>query len=140
MLVDSPPLVPSPAGTLAVLIVDDSPDCADSLAEVLGAYGHNVRTAGTATTAVIAGADMRPDVLVMDIGIPGMDGYRLATRLCDLLGYRPLLVAHTGYGGLEERSRQEGFDHHFQKPVDPARVVTALAAHAGQGHRNLLTT
>jgi len=111
-------------------VVDDDPDWADSLADFLRAHGHEARTAYTPTTAVIEATSFRPDAMLMDIGIPGMDGYRLANKLCDLLGRRPLLVAITGCGHLEERSRQEGFDHHFLKPVDPAELLTVLAPHA----------
>jgi DNA-binding response OmpR family regulator len=115
--------------------VDDDRDVAESLADVLRAYGHEARTACTPTTAVIEADALRPDAVVMDIGIPGMDGYRLARRLCDVLGRRPLLVAVTGYGNLEDRSRQEGFDHHFVKPADPAELAGVLAARAGRRQR-----
>jgi DNA-binding response OmpR family regulator len=121
-----------PARRLAVLVVDDDQDGAESLADVLRAYGHDARTACTATTAVIEAAAFRPDAVVMDIGIPGTDGYRLAGRVCEALGRRPLLVAVTGYGNLEGRSRQEGFDGHFLNPADPAELVRVLAAHAGR--------
>jgi DNA-binding response OmpR family regulator len=126
-----------PARPLAVLIVDDDPDCAETLADVLRAYGHDARTACTVTTAFIEAESFRPDALVMDIGIPGMDGYRLAGRLCEVLGRRPLLVALTGYVNLDDRSRQEGFDHHFVKPADPTELARALAAHARRGTRTI---
>jgi len=112
--------------------VDDDRDGAESLADVLRAYGHEARTACTPTTAVIEADSFRPDAVLMDIGIPGMDGYRLAVRLCEVLGRRPLLVAVTGYGNLEDRSRQEGFDYHFVKPADPAELAGLLTAHAGR--------
>jgi DNA-binding response OmpR family regulator len=118
----------------AVLVVDDCRDCADSLADVLRAYGHEARTAYTPTEALITVANFSPDAMVMDIGMPGMDGYRLAEKLCGRLGRKPLLVALTGYGNLEDRSRREGFDHHFLKPLDPAELMAALAAHARTGH------
>lgn len=120
----------SPNSPLAVLVVDDSRDCAESLADLFRGHGHDVRTAHTPTEAVIVVADFRPDAVLMDIGIPGLDGYRLARRVCDRLGYKPLLVAVTGYPGLEDRSRQEGFDRHFLKPADPAELVRLLGAHA----------
>jgi DNA-binding response OmpR family regulator len=129
-----------PARPLTVLIVDDDRDGAESLATVLQAYGYDARTACTATTAVIEAEAFRPDAVVMDIGIPGTDGYRLAGRLCEMLGRRPLLVAVTGYGDLEDRSRQEGFDHHFLKPADLAELAGVLAAHAGRGPRATHTT
>jgi DNA-binding response OmpR family regulator len=115
---------------LTVLIVDDYPDAAESLAAVVRKCGHDPRTAYTPTEAVIATDVDPPDVILMDIGIPGMDGYRLARKLCDRLGRRPLLIAVTGQPGLEERSRDEGFDHHFLKPVEPASLVVLLYAHS----------
>jgi CheY-like chemotaxis protein len=131
---------------LSVLVVDDNRDGADSLADVLRAYGYEVRTAYTPTEAVIAVGDFAPDVVLMDIGIPGMDGYRLARRLCERLARRPRLVALTGYAGLEVRSRDEGFDAHFLKPADPADLAEALGfvvrrrpadiAHASPAVRN----
>jgi DNA-binding response OmpR family regulator len=127
------PLEPTtavPARTLRVLVVDDSRDCADSLADVLRSYGHQARAAYTSTEAVIAAGACPPDAVLMDIGLPGMDGYTLAQRLCGRLVRRPLLVAITGYGNLEGRSRAEGFDHHFLKPADPAELTGVLAAHA----------
>jgi DNA-binding response OmpR family regulator len=122
----------SPARALTVLVVDDDRDGAESLADVLRAYGHEARTACTPTAAVIAADSFQPDAVLMDIGIPGMDGYRLAGRVCEVLGRRPLLVAVTGYGNLEDRSREEGFDYHFVKPADPAELARLLAAHAGE--------
>lgn len=126
---------PAPRAPLAVLVVDDTRDCAESLAGVLRAYGHEARTAHTPTEAVIAAAAWPPDVVVMDIGIPGMDGYRLAQKVCAQLTRKPFLVAVTGYGDLEERSRQEGFDHHFVKPADPAELLRLLDAHARRRRR-----
>jgi CheY-like chemotaxis protein len=120
---------------LAVLVVDDRRDCADSLAELLRAYGHEARAAYTSAEAMIAADSFPADVVVMDIGMPGMDGYELARKLCERLAYRPILVAVTGYGNLEERSRREGFDHHFLKPVAPAELVSAITSHAEQRHR-----
>jgi DNA-binding response OmpR family regulator len=119
-----------PTPPVAVLIVDDSRDCAESLAGLFRGHGHDARTAHTPTEAVIAVQDFRPDVVLMDIGIPGLDGYRLARRVCDRLGYKPALVAVTGYPGLEDRSRQEGFDRHFLKPADPAELLGLLETHA----------
>jgi two-component system, OmpR family, response regulator len=116
--------------SLSVLVVDDSRDAADSLADVLRACGHEARTAYTPTEAVIAVGDFAPDAILMDIGIPGMDGYRLARKLCGLLGRRPLLIAVTGCTGLEEWSRTEGFDAHFLKPADPQELLDVLQADA----------
>jgi CheY-like chemotaxis protein len=119
-----------PTRRLSVLVVDDDRDGAETLADILRLAGHEVRVALTPTTAAIEATSFAPDALLLDIGIPGMDGYRLARRLCDLLGRKPLMVAVTGYDGLEDRSRREGFDHHFLKPADPAAIEGVLSGHA----------
>jgi two-component system CheB/CheR fusion protein len=67
-----------------------------------------------------------PDVVLMDIGLPGEDGYAVARRVCAALRRRPVLVAVTGHQDLEGRSRVEGFDHHLLKPVDPEELVYLL--------------
>jgi CheY-like chemotaxis protein len=120
-----------PTHSLSVLVVDDERDGAETRAILLREFGHQVRTAHTPTAATIAVGTSPADVVLMDIGLPGMDGYRLARRLCERQGRKPLLVAITGYGNLDEQSRDEGFDYHFLKPFDPARLLTLLAAHAG---------
>jgi CheY-like chemotaxis protein len=119
-----------PTHQLSVLVVDDDRDGAETLADILRLAGHEVRVALTPTTAAIEAQSFTPDALLLDIGIPGMDGYRLGRRLCDVLRRKPLMVAVTGYGGLEDRSRREGFDHHFLKPADPAAIEAVLAGHA----------
>jgi CheY-like chemotaxis protein len=115
---------------LTVLIVDDNPDAAESLAHLVRRCGHDAHTAYSPREAVLAVDADPPDVVFLDIGIPGLDGYQLAGKVCERLTRRPLLAAVTGIPGLEERSRAEGFDRHFLKPVDPAEVVTLLYAHA----------
>lgn len=112
-----------------VLIVEDYRDGADTLAEMLRLAGHPVRVAYHPTEAVRLAAQSPPDVVLLDIGLPDMNGYELARRLCQVAGRRPVLVAMTGYGNLDERSRREGFDHHFLKPVEPADLARLLAAH-----------
>jgi len=112
---------------LSVLIVEDHPDGAESTAAVLRLCGHSVRVALSPREALRLATDASPDVILLDIGLPQMDGYELARQLCAVLGERPVLVAVTGYGHLEERSRAEGFDHHFLKPVDPAALERVLA-------------
>jgi CheY-like chemotaxis protein len=112
---------------LSVLIVEDHPDGAESTAAVLRLCGYAVRVALSPREALRLAADAVPDAILLDIGLPQMDGYELARQLCALLGERPVLVALTGYGHLEERSRAEGFDYHFLKPVDPAELERVLA-------------
>jgi signal transduction histidine kinase/DNA-binding response OmpR family regulator len=109
---------PSP---LRVLVVDDNEDGADSLARLLRLDGHAVQLSHTGPAALALANDFRPDAVVLDIGLPGMDGYEVARRLRDRPESRDaLLVAVTGYGREEDRvlSREAGFDYHFVKPTD----------------------
>ncbi len=115
---------------LSVLIVDDDPDLAEAMAHLVRRCGHDVQTAYTPAEAVLAVDADPPDVVILDIGIPGQDGYALAKRICDRLTRRPLLVAMTGQDGLAARSRSEGFDEHLRKPADPARIRSLLRARA----------
>jgi CheY-like chemotaxis protein/two-component sensor histidine kinase len=112
-----------------VLLIDDNEDAAESLALVLRADGHEVRTGFSAQDALDMAPAWLPQVLLLDIGLPGMDGYEVARRLrADpaLAGVR--LVALTGYGQPEDvqRSRQAGFDDHLVKPVDMATLAGAM--------------
>jgi CheY-like chemotaxis protein len=106
---------------VAVLLVEDNRDAAESLAMLLELHGHRVRAVGDAWAALEAASAEPPDVALVDIGLPGMDGYELARRLRASGGPPvPLLVALTGYG-LErdkERAAAAGFDAHLVKPVD----------------------
>jgi CheY-like chemotaxis protein len=117
---------------LRVLVVDDDRDTATSTAEVLGLLGYEVRVAHDGPGAIQAVDSFPPDVILMDIGLPREDGYGLARRLCTTLKRRPVLVAVTGHQHFEERSRQEGFDHHLVKPVDPEELVYLLMTYTTQ--------
>jgi DNA-binding response OmpR family regulator len=70
-----------------------------------------------------------PDAVLLDLGLPDMDGFQVARALCAALPRRPLVVAVTGHGNLHERTRRERFDRYFLKPVDPTELLDALAAH-----------
>jgi signal transduction histidine kinase/DNA-binding response OmpR family regulator len=125
-----------------VLVVDDNVDAADSLAILLRLGGCEVRLAHAGPDAVAAAQVFRPEVVVLDIGLPGMDGYEVARRLrAEAATREAVLVAVTGYGREEDRarSREAGFNHHLVKPVDfgllrevvaslPARSCPALPA------------
>ena len=123
---------PVPAShRLHILLVDDNADAADMLATFLGTAGHRVVTASDGPQALDVLRTMSPDVAVLDIGLPVMDGYELARRIHEFLGPRtPLLIAVTGYGQIEdaERSREAGFSHHLVKPVDGDDLLTLLAS------------
>ncbi len=112
-----------------VLVVDDNIDSAESLAMLLKLWGHEVRTAYEGRSALTMARGGWPDVVLLDIGLPEMDGNEVARRLREEHGpARPRLVAVTGYGQQEDRlrSRQAGFDHHIVKPVDPEELLAAL--------------
>ncbi len=111
---------PKPAGA-RVLVVDDSVDSAETLGELLKIWGHDVRLAHDGPGAVEAARDYRPDVILLDIGLPGMDGFAVARQLRTEGLQTRLLVALTGYGEQTDkrRSQEAGFHHHMVKPVDP---------------------
>jgi CheY-like chemotaxis protein len=112
-----------------VLVVDDNADAANSMAMLLRAAGHVTEAAHDGPAAVAAAGRFRPDVVLLDIGLPGLDGYEVARRLrATEDGDRRLLVAVTGYGGDEVRrlAAEAGFDRHLVKPVDPEDVHTLL--------------
>jgi CheY-like chemotaxis protein len=125
----------SAAGTLEtpralkVLVVDDNRDGADSLAMMLTAFGHDVRVEYEGRHGAAGAAAWRPDIALLDIGLPGLNGYELARRLRqDASTRHTVLVAVTGWGQQEDlrRSAQAGFDHHLVKPVDPLRLRVML--------------
>ena len=127
----APPPSPSHAAKARrILVVDDNVDSAESLADVLRLSGHEVRTARDGTAALQAARAAAPDVVLLDIGLPGMSGYEVARELRSAHGAGTLLVALTGYGQPEDhlRSQKAGFDLHLVKPVDLARLEGALSA------------
>jgi signal transduction histidine kinase len=104
-----------------MLLVDDNQDALMSLANLLGLDGHEVRTAKDGFQALEAAPEFQPEVAVLDIGMPGMDGYELARRIrAQAWGRNILLVALTGWGqeGDRRRSKEAGFDSHWVKPLD----------------------
>jgi len=121
-------------GCLRVLVVEDNPDVAESLMMLLGVFGHDVRVARDGPTALrLACADV-PELMLVDIGLPGMDGCEMARRARRTPELREVeLVAITGYGSDEDRRRTlgAGFDHHLTKPVDPAALRKLLARRTG---------
>jgi CheY-like chemotaxis protein len=119
-----------PAASRRVLVVDDNPDAEDSLALLMQMHGHEVRTARDGPAALRMAEELRPEVVLLDIGLPGMDGYEVARKLRGQAGIEDaLLVAVTGYGQEEDRQRahQAGFDLHLVKPVDPDALIEAVA-------------
>ncbi|MFZ6872677.1 ATP-binding protein [Undibacterium sp. Di27W] len=114
---------------LAILIVDDNEDAAQVLQDMLEIQGHRVKVVLNGPAALQLAPLFQPDVCLLDIGLPGMDGYELAQRLRQLPGGDLLrLFAVTGYGQSEDRRRaaEHGFDEHFVKPLDIARLNAML--------------
>jgi DNA-binding response OmpR family regulator len=112
---------------LSILIVEDQPDTAETLAALLSLYGHKVRIAPCAREAYREVINDPPDVALLDIGLPGMDGWDLAAWL-KTVSKPPVLIAITGYGHQDDyqRSVDAGIDLHLVKPVDPALLVELL--------------
>jgi CheY-like chemotaxis protein len=109
-----------------VLIVDDNPDAAAMLAEAIAQAGHEVRTVGDGPSALQLVETYLPDIALLDIGLPVMDGYELAGLLRRIPALaRTCLVALTGYAGDDDRQRSlaSGFNEHFAKPLPLARVL-----------------
>lgn len=118
---------------LSVLIVEDLDETAQSLAELLGLHGHAVQLARTGPEALAAVENDVPDVVLLDIGLPGMSGWEVAARLrARAAGRQPVVIALTGYGTDADRwtSADSGIDLHLVKPADPT-ALTAMLARVG---------
>jgi DNA-binding response OmpR family regulator len=115
---------------LRVLVVEDYADCAASMALLLRLSGHDVRVAGDGASALDEAQQFQPDVVLLDIGLPGgMDGYEVAKRLQEHTAEKkPLLVAFTGFGSDADRrhSSEVGIDLHLVKPTDPDNLLRLL--------------
>jgi PAS domain S-box-containing protein len=119
-----------------ILVVDDNHDAAESQAALLQLAGHAVRTAFDGHAALAAAREFHPEVILLDIGLPGEDGYRIARRLrSDPSSTDAWIVALTGFGSDEdvERSRAAGFDEHLTKPVEPQRLLRIIARRQRSG-------
>lgn len=115
---------------LQVLVVDDDVDCAETLAILLRRAGHRVQTAFNGHDALIAVESGNPDVVFLDLGLPGVNGYEVAKEIIATATWkRPLLVALTGHGQESDQchSREIGIDLHLVKPTDPDRLLALLA-------------
>ena len=122
---------PKVSRPLRVLVVDDNEDAAVMLAEVLQAVGHEVQLALDAAEAIRLVRNFSPEVAILDIGLPVMDGYALAFRLREELGEAaPRMIAVTGYGQQHdlERSRRSGFSAHLVKPVDVLQLLALVSS------------
>jgi CheY-like chemotaxis protein len=119
---------PRPARQARVLIVEDNDDARVTLQRILQADGHLVSAARDARAGLEAAIAGSPNIAVVDIGLPGMDGYEFAHALRERLGSGVRLIALTGYGtpADRERSAQAGFDAHLTKPVDLDRLLELI--------------
>lgn len=137
-LVEAPRLAAPPAvrpaapaaGGRRVLVVDDNRDALQSLAMLLEVNGYEVDTAPDGPTALRLARSFTPEIILLDIGLPGMNGYEVAEKLrADPNGSEVILIALTGYGQAEDRqrSKEAGFDRHLVKPVDPETLEAVFA-------------
>ncbi len=133
-----PPVAVVPAGKKAarvcrVMVVDDNVDAAESVAMYLRLEGHEVKVVADAHHAISSATVFAPQVAVLDIGLPELDGYYLARRLRQQSGSELTLIALTGYGQKEDRERalESGFDHFFVKPTDPREIQAAISRGPG---------
>jgi signal transduction histidine kinase/CheY-like chemotaxis protein len=114
--------------SVSVLVVDDNRDLTESLAMLLRTMGHRVGTAHSGLHALEMARDLDPDLVLLDIGLPDMDGYEAGRRLRNVIRHNTPLVAMTGYGSSEDRQRssEAGFDAHMVKPVAPEDLASLI--------------
>ena len=130
-MVDMPDPTASAGPPRRVLIVDDNEAFVESLSVLIETLGHDVRTAADGAAALQVGSEQKPDIVLMDLGMPGMNGYDAARRMREEpWGRDVMLVALTGWGRAEDkqRTREAGFDHHVVKPPQPAELRRLLSA------------
>lgn len=118
-----------------VLLVDDSPDSSEPLSLLLQAQGHETRVASEGKEAIALADDFQPNCVVLDLGMPGMDGYEVARRLRERpYGPKLTLVALTGWAGKDVRAKAAaaGFDYHLVKPVNWEELENIVKAEGGR--------
>ncbi len=114
-----------------VLLVDDSVDAAEAMSMLLETLGHEIRVMHDGPSALAMVDDFAPDVVILDIGLPGMDGFEVARQMrTRAVTKAALLIALTGYGAEsdKQKARDAGFDHHLVKPVSFTAIETVIAA------------
>jgi PAS domain S-box-containing protein len=118
-----------------ILIVEDDADNREMMHILLESSGHEVHDAADGTSGVEIATRLQPDIVLIDIGLPGLDGYEVARRIRAVLKDRPRLIALSGYGQPEDKRRAfgAGFDDHLVKPADPTRLASILAEPPGAG-------
>jgi CheY-like chemotaxis protein len=126
----------SPDKPLRILVVDDNRDAVEMLTMLLETLGHAVQSAFDGRRAVAVAAESTPDLILLDIGLPGLDGYEVCRRIrARSEAPRPTIVAVTGWGQDQdkEQARAAGFDHHVTKPLDVAVLRRLIQAHEHSG-------
>lgn len=121
----------SGAAPSRVLIVEDDQDSREGLRELLQIWGHSVDVAQDGTEGIEKAVELQPGVALIDIGLPGLDGYQVAHRIREAFGQRPIfLVALTGYVDSQDRQRasESGFDAHLPKPINADKLNSLLLA------------
>ena len=113
-----------------ILVVDDDAVSRTMLARMLEQEGHRVDEADDGATGLARAEATHPDIVLIDIGLPVVDGYEVARRIRSRRGAAPILVAITGYGQADDRRRslEAGFDAHLTKPVSPDHLADVLSA------------
>jgi CheY-like chemotaxis protein len=122
--------VPAAPASRRILIVEDNHDAREMLRTMLELWHHIVREAADGPSAIEVALQFKPDIAIVDVGLPGLDGYEVARHLRASAGAQGLrLIALTGYGLSTdaERAREAGFDAHLVKPVHPDRLLEILA-------------
>ncbi len=137
-LTEAPDPFPAGSKNLRILVIEDNQDSAESMRLLLTLHGYQVSVANTGPAGVAAAAQGRPEVVLCDIGLPGMDGFAVARALRqNPTTAHVRLIAVTGYGQEQDRqcAREAGFDDHLVKPVDPDQLLGLLDPLAREGKR-----
>jgi CheY-like chemotaxis protein len=119
----------SSSASRSVLIIEDHDDAREALRALLELEGYTVDAAASGPQGLDLARERAPEVALIDIGLPGVDGYEVARRIRTFTGPRPFLIALTGYGQPEDvkRAIDAGFDAHLLKPVDPDALAHVLS-------------
>ena len=129
-------LIAEPAAVRRILVVDDNADAAESLAAILSLTGNETRAVHDGMQAISEAEAFRPDVMLVDIGMPKISGHQVAREIrAKPWGSAPLLIAVTGWTqeSDRQRSREAGFDLHLSKPVDPAALQELIIRNTAPG-------